>query len=61
MAKFGDGKSNMKFWHITVLDGYKTVFQKRCMDIKEANTLFASKKEEYKDQGTNFTVMKELY
>lgn len=61
MAKYGDGKANMKFWHVTVLCGYKTVFQKRCMDIKEANTLFAEKKEEFKDQGSQFSVMKELF
>ena len=50
----------MKFWHITVIDGYKIVFQKKCLTVGEANTMFKEKKEEYKDQ-KSCMVMKENF
>ena len=37
----------MKFWHITVIEGYTTIFQKKCLTVGEANDLLKAKKEEY--------------
>ena len=37
----------MKFWHVTVMQGYNTVFQKKCLTVGEANELLKAKKEEY--------------
>ena len=39
--------ANSQFVHIIVMVGYETVFQKRCLDISEANALLKEKKEEY--------------
>lgn len=52
--------NNMKFWHVIVMQGYKTVFDKKCLDIKEANTVFEEKKKEYQGQ-PEFNVSKENY
>jgi hypothetical protein len=37
----------MKFWYVTVFERSKTLFSKKCLTVKEANELFATKKEEY--------------
>ena len=53
----------MKFWHITVLDlqdGSKTVFQRKCLTVGDANTLLKAKKEEYPDK-TRYMVLKENF
>lgn len=54
---------NMKFWHVTVLDGYSTVFQKRCLSVQEANELLAEKKAEYptNTEGHEYSVVKENF
>lgn len=38
----------MKFWHVVVMEKYKTVFDKQCMSVKEANSLLIEMKEKYK-------------
>lgn len=53
------GLSNMKFYYVVVTDGMKTVFTRQCLNAKDANELFAKKKEEFKDSG--FLVLKEHY
>ena len=58
MAKYGNGK--LKYWYVTVLDGYKTLFQKQCQSVGEANLLLAEKKEEYKGN-RNIAVYKEQF
>lgn len=58
MAKYGNGK--LKYWYVTCLDGYKTLFQKQCQTVGEANQLLAEKKEEYKDN-RNVMVYKEQF
>lgn len=52
--------NNMQFWYVSVMQGYKTLFQKRCLDINEANKLLKEKKEEFKDQ-PGIAVYKELF
>lgn len=60
--------ASTKFWHITVLqrvknaDGKtegKTVFQKQCVSVGEANKLKKEKQEEYK--GSDFMILKEQF
>lgn len=53
------GLSNMKFWYVTVFEKSKTVFSKQCMDIKEANTLYKEKKEQF--PSPQYIVMRENY
>lgn len=56
------GLSNMKFWWVAVMDGYKTLFNQRCMSIDEANALVLAKKEEFDVKNNrNINVYKELY
>jgi hypothetical protein len=54
---------NMKFWHVTVLDGYATVFQKRCLSVQEANELLKEKKKEYpaNTPGHEYSVVKDNF
>lgn len=49
----------MKFWHVTVMKGYTTVFTRKCLTVGEANTLFAEKKEEY--ASSEYQVLKEHF
>ena len=49
----------MKFWYVVVMEGYTTVFSRRCMSVKEANELLKQKKEEY--PGPKYAVSKEYY
>lgn len=58
MAKYGNGK--LKYWYVTVMVGYKTLFQKQCQTVGEANALLAEKKEEYKSD-RNIMVYKEQF
>ena len=37
----------MKFWHVIVMKGYTTIFDRKCLTVGEANELFKAKKEEY--------------
>jgi hypothetical protein len=37
----------MKFWYVTVMKGYTTVFQRKCLTVGEANDLLKEKKKEY--------------
>jgi len=37
----------MRYWYVTVMQKYKTVFQKQCMTVAEANALLKEKKIEY--------------
>jgi hypothetical protein len=50
----------MKFWHVTVMHGYTTVFQKKCLTVGEANDLLKEKKEEYKGK-PEFMVTKDNF
>lgn len=38
---------NTRFDYVIVLDGYKTLFQERCLDKARAGTLLEEKKKEY--------------
>lgn len=58
MAKYGNGK--LKYWWVTCMLDYKTLFQKQCLDVGEANRLLAEKKEEYKND-RNVVVYKEQF
>jgi len=53
----------MKFWHVTVFavanKQSKQLFQKRCLTVGEANTLYKEKKEEY--PGPEFMVLRENF
>jgi hypothetical protein len=49
----------MKFWHITVMKGYTTVFTRKCFTVAEANALYKAKKEEYPSK--EYSVLKENY
>ena len=49
----------MKFWHITVMKGYTTVFTRKCLTVSEAKTLFEEKKKEY--ASSEYQVLKEYY
>ena len=51
--------ANMRFWHITVMDGYKTIFTQKCLSVGDANKLYKEKKEEYAGKG--FSILKENY
>ena len=51
--------SNMKFYYVVVMDGYKLVEQIKCLTVKEANTLLAEKKKEY--SSAQYAVSKEHY
>lgn len=37
----------MKFHYIVVMEKYKTVMQKQCLDVKTANALLIEMKEKY--------------
>lgn len=37
----------MKFWHVIVMEGYTTIFDRKCLTVGEANELLKQKKEEY--------------
>jgi hypothetical protein len=37
----------LKSWYVTVMEGYKQVFQKKCLSVKEARDLVDAKKKEY--------------
>jgi hypothetical protein len=50
---------NMKTWHVIVAEGYKTLFNKQCLTVEEANKLLKEKKEEYK--GSEYRITKENY
>lgn len=54
---------NMKFWYVIVMNGYETLFQKKCLDVKEANELLKAKKEEYPKNapGFEYQVTKEQF
>ena len=54
------GLSNMKFWHVVVMEGYNTIFDRKCLSVKEANDLYEEKKKEYQGQ-TKYSVSKELF
>jgi hypothetical protein len=49
----------MRFWHITVIQGYNTIFQKKCLTVGEANELLKEKKKEY--PVPEYVVMKENF
>lgn len=50
---------NLRFWNITVFEGSKTIFTKRCVTVAEANTLLKQKREEF--PAPKYTVLKELF
>jgi hypothetical protein len=54
------GLSNMKFWHVVVMEGYNTIFDRKCLTIQEANMIYDEKKKEYQGQ-PKFNVSKELF
>jgi hypothetical protein len=58
MAKYSNGK--LKEWHVVVMDGYNTLFNRKCFNVAEANKLLAEKKEEYKGN-RNIAVFKEQF
>lgn len=37
----------IKYWYVVVMDKYKTVFQKQCLTVGEANDLLKEMKEKY--------------
>ena len=49
----------MKFWHIVVMKGYTTIFDRKCLTVGEANTLFEEKKKEY--PSPEYQVLKEHF
>jgi hypothetical protein len=51
--------SNLKFWHVCVLEGYKTILARRCLSVQEANELLKEMKEKY--PSPQYAVSKELY
>ena len=53
------GLSNMKFWYVNVLEGYKTIYTRKCLTVQEANKLLEEKKAEY--PSPQYMVMKENY
>jgi hypothetical protein len=53
----------MKSWYITVIDlnsNGRVIFNRKCLNVKDANTLFTTKKEEYPDK-IRYMVLKESY
>lgn len=38
---------NTRFEYVVVLDGYRNLFQKKCLNKGEANTLLEEKRKEY--------------
>lgn len=54
------GMQNMKFYYINVFDKKgKTIFNKRCMTVQEANELFKQCKQTY--SAPEYIVLKEHY
>lgn len=51
--------SNIKFWYVTVFEKSKTIFQKQCMSVQEANELYKEKKAEFPT--APYIVLKENY
>ena len=49
----------MKFWHVTVMKGFSTVYSRKCLSVAEAKTLYEEKKKEY--PSSEFQVLKEYY
>lgn len=45
------------------MDGYQTLFQKKCLTVQEANELLAEKKAEYplRTEGHDYQVVKENF
>lgn len=39
--------ANSKFYYVVVMEKYKTIMQKQCMDVKSANALLVETKVKY--------------